>query len=148
MRADIVGGLCGGVVIWIYEAIVWAGIQHQMPVTAIPANAVGLTFGKAAQSALGGWAGVPGTAMHFGFACLWGMIFAALWPAFRRRGWEATALALPFAVVLWVVMHVAIALAGHQHPDYLDPNVVIGGIMSHLFFAVPLALTVKAIMRP
>ena len=30
-----------------------------------------------------------------------------------------------------------------DHPNYLDPNVVIGGFMSHLFYAVPLALVVK-----
>jgi len=40
-------------------------------------------------------------------------------------------------------MHVAIAVASSNHPNYLDPNVVIGGFMSHLFFTVPLALTVK-----
>ena len=30
-----------------------------------------------------------------------------------------------------------------DHPNYFDPNVVIGGFMSHLFYAVPLALYVK-----
>lgn len=146
IRAGLVGGLVGGAAIWVYEAVVWAGIQHLMPITAIPANAAGLTFGKAAQAALGLWASLLGTLMHFGFACVWGAFFAAIWPWFQKRGWEATTLALPFAAVLWVVMHGAIALAGHEHPNYLDPAVVIGGVMSHLFFAVPLALTVRALM--
>jgi hypothetical protein len=66
-----------------------------------------------------------------------------IWPYFRRRGYEATLVALFFAVIVWVVMHVAIALVSANHPNYLDPNVVIGGFMSHLFFAVPLALIVK-----
>ncbi len=51
---------------------------------------------------------------------------------------------MAFAVVLWVVMHAAIALTGHQHPDYRNPDVVIGGVMSHLFFAVPLAWVVRS----
>jgi hypothetical protein len=38
---------------------------------------------------------------------------------------------------------VAIALVSDSHPNYLDPVVVIGGFMSHIFFTVPLALYVK-----
>ena len=144
IRAGLTGGLVGGACIWVYEAVVWAGVQQLMPIAAIPANATGLMFGKAVQHDLGFWASVFGTCTHFGFAAVWGVGFAAIWPWFRRRGWEATALALPFAVALWVVMHAAISLAGHEHPDYHDANVIIGGIMSHLFFAVPLALIVRA----
>ncbi len=147
LRAGLTGGLAGGACIWVYEAIVWAGVQHLLPLAAIPANAVGLMLGKAVQQSLGPWASVLGTLTHFGFALIWGVGFATIWPWFRKRGWEATALALPFAAVLWVVMHVAIAIAGHEHPNYLDPNVVIGGVMSHLFFAVPLALVVRSGLR-
>jgi hypothetical protein len=43
-------------------------------------------------------------------------------------------------------MHAAIALVSADHPNYLDPNVVIGGFVSHLFYAVPLALVVKRLM--
>ena len=138
------GGLAGGISIWLYEALIWVGAQHQMPLSGIPRNAVGLVFGNATRDALG-WLAYPfGTAIHFAFAAIWGVIFAAIWPWFARRGWEATLLALPFAVVLWVAMHLAIAIAGHEHPNYLDPAVIIGGVMSHLFFAVPLALIVKS----
>jgi uncharacterized RDD family membrane protein YckC len=56
---------------------------------------------------------------------------------------EATLVALFFAVLLWIVMHVAIAIVSNNHPDYLDPFVIIGGFMSHFFYAVPLALVVK-----
>lgn len=144
VRAGLTGGLVGGACIWVYEAVVWAGVQHTLPLAAIPANATGLMLGKAVQQALGLWASVLGTLIHFGFAMIWGVGFAALWPWFSRKGWEATTLALPFAVALWVVMNGAIILTGHQHPNYLDPNVIIGGVMSHLFFAVPLALVVRA----
>jgi hypothetical protein len=143
VRAGVAGGLLGGACIWAYEAAVWAGVQNVLPLAAIPANATGLMLGKAAQQGLGFWASVLGTTIHFAFAAAWGVVFAAIWPWFQRRNCEATALALPFAVVLWVVMHAAIALTGHQHPDYRNPDVVIGGVMSHLFFAVPLAWVVR-----
>ncbi len=143
LRAGALGGLVGAVVIWIYEAVVWVGAQHLMPLAGIPRNATGLVFGKAVQESLGAGAYVIGTGIHFVFAIAWGIGFALMWPALRRRGIEATLAALVYAVVAWIVMHVAIALAGDNHPNYLDPVVIVGGFMSHLFFTVPLALVVK-----
>ena len=143
MRAGLYGGLVGGVSIWAYEAVVWVGVQNLMPLAGIPRNAVGLVFGPAVQTELGAWAYLLGTAIHFAFALGWGLLFAWLWPQARRRGVEATLLALPFAALAWLVMHLAIALVSTSHPDYLDPIVVIGGVMSHLFYSVPLALVVR-----
>lgn len=143
VSAGVRGGLLGGVTIWIYEAVVWVGVQHQMPLPGIPANAVGLVFGKPVQQSLGWMAYVVGTGIHFAFAIAWGVLFARLWPWFRQRGVEATLAALGYAVIAWIVMHVAIALVSDTHPDYLDPAVVIGGFMSHFFYTVPLALAVK-----
>jgi hypothetical protein len=143
VRAGLIGGLVGGVSIWIYEAIVWVGVQRLMPLGGIPRNATGLVFGKAVQESLGPLAYVVGTGIHFFFCFVWGVLFAFLWPYFRRRGYEATLVALFFAVALWIVMHSAIALVSSDHPNYLDPTVVIGGFMSHLLYAVPLALVVK-----
>jgi len=147
IRAGLLGGLLGGVIIWIYEAIVWVGVQHLMPLYGIPRNATGLVFGKGVQESLGGLAYVVGTSIHFFFALAWGVAFAFAWPYFRRRFYEATLVALLFAVILWIVMHIAIALVTNDHPNYLDPNVVIGGIMSHIFYTVPLALFVKQRLR-
>ena len=45
IRTGLIGGLVGGVIIWIYEAIVWVGVQHLMPLAGIPRNATGLVFG-------------------------------------------------------------------------------------------------------
>jgi hypothetical protein len=143
LRAGAAGGLVGAVVIWIYEALVWVGAQHLMPLAGIPRNATGLVFGKAVQESLGAGAYVIGTGIHFVFAIAWGIGFALMWPALRRRGVEATLAALFYAVIAWIVMHVAIALAGDNHPNYTDPVVIVGGFMSHLFFTVPLALVVK-----
>ena len=143
IRAGVIGGLVGGVVIWIYEAIVWVGAQHLMPLAGIPRNATGLVFGKEFQESLGGLAYVVGTAIHFFFVFAWGVAFAFVWPYFRRRGYEATLVALFFAVILWIVMHAAIAIVSNDHPNYLDPSVIIGGFMSHIFYTVPLALIVK-----
>lgn len=148
IRAGLAGGLLGGVVIWVYEALVWVGIEHQMPLAGIPRNATGLVFGPSVQEGLGVGAYVVGTAIHFVFALGWGVLFALLWPAFRRRGYEATLVALFYAVFAWIVMHAAIMVVSDNHPDYFDPNVVIGGFMSHLFFTVPLALLVKHRLAP
>jgi hypothetical protein len=147
IRVGLLGGLVGGVVIWIYEAIVWVGVQHLMPLAGIPRNATGLVFGKDAQDSLGTLAYAVGAGIHFFFALAWGVLFALAWPTFARRGYEATLVALFFAVILWIVMHVAIAVVSSNHPNYLDPNVIIGGFMSHIFYAVPLALVVKQRLR-
>jgi predicted anti-sigma-YlaC factor YlaD len=114
-----------------------------MPLAGIPSNATGLVFGSAVQTSLGLGSYLLGAAIHFGFALAWGVLFAVLWPWFRRRGFEATLLALCYAIVVWVVMHLAILLVSSSHPNYADPNVVIGGMLSHLFYTVPLALIVK-----
>ncbi|WP_156386271.1 hypothetical protein [Pseudomonas sp. Root562] len=146
IRAGVIGGLTGAVIIWIYEALIWVGVQHLMPLAGIPRNATGLVFGKEVQEALGPWAYLLGTAIHFFFAIGWGVLFALIWPYFRRRGYEATFIALFYAIIAWVVMHVAIAIASDNHPNYYDPVVIIGGFMSHFFFTVSLALTVKRLM--
>src|ERR1700730_1024689 len=98
IRAGLLGGLVGGVIIWIYEAIVWVGVQHLMPLAGIPRNATGLVFGKEAQESLGGMAYIVGTGIHFFFAAAWGVLFAFRWPYFQQRGYEATLVALFFAV--------------------------------------------------
>jgi hypothetical protein len=143
IRAGLIGGLIGGVVIWIYEAIVWVGVQHLLPLAGIPRNATGLVFGKGVQESLGAAAYVLGTGIHFFFVLVWGVLFAFIWPSLHRRGYEATLVALFYAVIIWIVMHAAIMVVTNDHPNYFDPNVVIGGFMSHFFYAVPLALYVK-----
>ena len=143
LRAGVIGGLVGGVTIWIYEALVWVGAQHTMPLAGIPRNATGLVFGKAAQESLGWAAYLIGTGIHFLFSIAWGILFAWLWPYFRERGYEATLVALFYAVLAWIVMHAAIMIVSDNHPDYYDPVVIIGGFMSHFFFTVPSALIVK-----
>lgn len=143
IRAGIIGGLTGGVIIWIYEAVVWVGVQHLMPLGGIPRNATGLVFGKDVQEGLGAFAYILGTGIHFFFTIVWGVAFAFIWPALRRRGYEATFVALFYAIFIWIVMHAAIAIASNNHPDYLDPSVIIGGFMSHFVFTVPLALIIK-----
>lgn len=146
IRAGLIGGLTGGVIIWIYEALVWVGAQHLMPLSGIPPNATGLVFGKPFQLAIGGWAYVLGTAIHFFFALVWGVVFAAIWPSLRRRGMEATLAGLLLAPIVWIAMHVAISLTTNDHPNYHDPYVIIGGVMSHIFYAVPMALVVKRLL--
>ena len=140
------GGLTGGVCIWTYEAIVWVGIQHQMPLAGIPADATGLVFGKPFQASLGLGPQVLGTSIPFASAMARAVLFALIWPFFRRRGWEATLLGLFYAVFAWIVMYAAIAIISTSHPDYLDPVVIIAGFMSHIVFTLPLALVVKRLL--
>ena len=142
-QAGVIGGLTGGVIVWVYEAVVWVAVQHQMPFSGILRNATGLVFGKNAQQSLGWLAYVIGTAIHFFFAIAWGVLFARIWPYFRQRGYEASFVALFYAMFAWIVMHLAIVVVSSSHPDYTDPNVIIGGFMSHFFFTVPLALVIK-----
>jgi hypothetical protein len=148
IRAGVAGGLAGAITIWIYEAVVWVGVQHLLPLSGIPGNATGLVFGKDVQQSLGLLSYVLGTVIHFSFALAWGILFAGIWPFFRRRGIEATLVALFYAMIAWVVMHGAIMLVSSSHPDYGDPAVVIGGFLSHIFFTVPLALIVKQRLAP
>ncbi len=147
VQAGVFGGLAGGITIWIYEALVWVGVQHLLPLSGIPPNATGLVFGQQFQWAIGAWAYPLGTTIHFVFAIVWGVLFAMLWPMARRRGYEATLIAIPYAALAWVVMHVAISIASNDHPNYHDPAVIIGGVMSHIFFTVPMALVVKRLMH-
>ena len=73
VRAGLLGGLAGGVSIWIYEAIVWVGVQRRMPLGGIPRNATGLVFGRAVQESLGALASVVGSGSHFFFCFVWGV---------------------------------------------------------------------------
>ena len=69
-------------IIWIYEAVVWVGAQHLMPLAGIPRNATGLVFGADVQTSLGWMAYVVGTFIHFLFAVIWGVLFAYIWHFF------------------------------------------------------------------
>jgi hypothetical protein len=90
VRAGVLGGLVGGVSIWIYEAIVWVGVQRLMPLAGIPRNATGLVFGKEVQDSLGPFAYILGTGIHLFFCFTCGVLFAFLWPYLWQRGYEAT----------------------------------------------------------
>jgi hypothetical protein len=145
-RAGAIGGITGAICIWIYEALIWVGVQHLMPLAGIPRNATGLVFGKDVQESLEIGAYFLGTAIYFVFAIAWGILFALGWPYFRRRGYEATFITLFYAIIAWIAMHVAISIASDNHPNYYDPAVIIGGFISHFVFTAPLALTVKRLM--
>ncbi len=66
----------------------WDWAQHQMPLIGIPGYATGLAFGKEAQQAPGSFSYLLRTAIHFFFCVVWGVLFAAFWPYFRRRRYE------------------------------------------------------------
>ena len=86
VRAGPEGALLGGVIIWIYEAIVWVGVQGLLPLAGIPRNATGLVFGKAFQESIGGWAYPIGTSIHFIFALAWGVALPGSGRRFKSAG--------------------------------------------------------------
>ena len=144
IKIGALAGLIGGVSIWIYEIVVWVNIQHIMALSGLAQNAVGLVFGNPMKVQLGfPVASALGAAIHFGFSAAWGALFAFIWPFFRKRGFEATLVALFYAVFAWIVMHLAIMVAGPDHPNYGDQLVILNGFMSHFFFTVPMAVIVK-----
>ena len=144
VKIGALAGLIGGVSIWLYEIVVWVNVQHIMQLSSLAQNAVGLVFGNPMKSQLGfAVASALGAAIHFGFAMSWGVLFAFIWPFFRKRGYEATLVALFYAVFAWIAMHLAIMVAGPDHPNYGDPTVILSGFMSHFFFTVPMALIIK-----
>ena len=98
IRAGMIGGVAGGIVIWIYEALVWVWAQGLMPLYGIPRNATGLVFGKDFQEAAGIFAYVIGIGIHFFFSFAWGILFAFILPYFRKRGWEVTLVAFFYAM--------------------------------------------------
>ena len=128
------GGLVGGVTIWIYGGRWWG--LNAMPLAGIRARH-GLVLGATCRrrSLMAMFSAPSSTSSRGGV----GVLFAYSWPYFRR----AVKPGLPFAMIAWIVMHIAIMVASDNHPNYYDPNVIIGGFMSHFFFAVPMALYVK-----
>ena len=85
-----------------------------------------------------------------GGACNWvdeARAWARAWPWFARRGREAPLLALFYAMILWMAMHAAIAIASHDPLDCADPGVITGGFMAHFFVTMPAALTVKQSLK-
>ena len=97
--AGLLVGLVGALTIWVYEPVVWVGVQHLLSMAGSPRNATGLVFGRDVQGSLGAAAYVVGTGMYFIFTFVLGVLFAALWPVFRRRGYEAKLMALFYAAV-------------------------------------------------
>jgi len=78
VRAGIRGGFAGAVLIWVYEALVWVGAQHLMPLAGIPRNTTGLVFGKGVQDSPGVLAYIVGTGIHLVFVLAWGVAFALI----------------------------------------------------------------------
>ena len=123
VRAGLIGGLAGGVGIWIYEAIVWVGVQRLIRLGGIPAqrHRAGVREGG---SELAGRASLTSSGTRFtsfsaspGACCSLscGRISGG---AAMRRHWSLCS----FAAIVWIVMHLAIALVSTDHPNYLDPN--------------------------
>jgi hypothetical protein len=147
LRAGLIGGLVGGVGIWLYELVVWVHFLHLTDIPGMLDGAAVLTFGSGIRR-LGALSAVLGVAIHFCTALVWGVGFAWLWPSLRARGIEATLAALVYGILAWIIMHnVLLALFSPAPPTYTTYS-VLNGFVSHTFaFTVPMALTIKRLLR-
>ena len=142
-RDGIIAGLVGSLTIWLYEVVVFVGVQHADTVASVVRHTALLVFGPAilrhAAAAFG-----LGLVIHCLTGIVWGVGFAAIWPRLRQQGIEASLAALVYGAFVWVCMHLGIlALLSPDPPIYTAPT-VISGLMSHMVaFAVPVALTVQ-----
>jgi len=145
IRNGAMAGMVGAFTIWIFEYIVQVPILHQTDTAGVVQHTALLVFGPRilAQPLL---AFILGAIIHCLTGLVWGIIFAFVWPKLAARHIEATLAALVFGAFAWVIMHnVVLALFSPDPPVYTF-NVVLLGMMSHMVaFAVPLALTVKAL---
>ncbi len=147
LRAGLIGGLVGGVGIWLYELVVWVHLLHLTDIAGMLDGAAVLSFGTGIRK-LGALSALLGVGIHFLTAMLWGVGFACLWPSLRARGIEATLAALCYGILAWIIMHnVLLALFSPAPPTYTTYS-VLNGFVSHTFaFTVPMALTIKRLLR-
>ena len=147
LRAGLIGGLVGGLGIWLYELVVWVNLLHLTDFKGMLEGAATLSLGPAIHR-LGAMTAGLGVAIHFAFAALWGIGFAWLWPMLKARGIEATLAALFYGIFAWIVMHnVLLALFAPTPPTYTTYS-VLNGFVSHTFaFTVPMALVIKRLLR-
>jgi hypothetical protein len=147
LRAGLLGGLIGGIGIWLYELVVWVHFLHLTDIPGMLDGAAVLTFGTAIRR-LGALSAVLGIGIHFVTAMAWGVGFAFLWPTLKVRGIEATLAALFYGIFAWIIMHnVLLAFFSPAPPTYTTYS-VLNGFVSHTFtFTVPMALTIKRLLR-
>lgn len=144
VAAGLMGGLVGGVTIWLYEIVDQSWLRKVATPYQIAENTAVLVFGPKIRD-FGVLAFLLGVAIHFATALVWGVLFALIWPVLRGRKVEATLAGGVFGVFAWVVMHNGLLAAFSPNPPAYTVLSVINGFMSHTWgFAVPLALTVKA----
>lgn len=147
LRAGLIGGLLGGVGIWLYELVVWVHLLHLTDLSGMLDGAAVLVFGSGIRR-LGALSMVLGVGIHFVTAMAWGVGFAFLWPSLKARGIEATLAALIYGILAWIIMHnVLLALFSPAPPTYTTYS-VLNGFVSHTFtFTVPMALAIKRLLR-
>ena len=145
----IAAGLVGGITSWIYELVVWVHfLQLKKSPYDLVVGTASLAFGKRAEAWPGAVQILVSVAVHFGTSLFWGVLFALLWPFFRRRQAEATLVALFFGVFAWVFMHNVLLAAFAPNPPTYTTYSVLNGLVSHTFaFSVPIALVVKRLSR-
>ena len=129
LKAGLLGGLVGGVTIWLYEIVDQSIFRKVATPYQIGENTAVLALGPDIRS-LGAGAFALGAAIHLATALAWGVLFAFLWPSLRRRGAEATLAGGVFGVFAWIVMHDVLLAAFSPDPPAYATLSVINGLMS------------------
>ena len=103
-----------------------------------------------AQAFDGGWPmALIGLAMDFVVSFAWAMAYAALYVAFPIVRRNVVLTGLCFGAVVMVVMLYAIVPIGHASRMQSTVLHVVNVLVAHtVFFGLPLALTVKSILKP
>lgn len=146
LRAGIVAGLVAGLATWAYEFIVYANVLHLMSIYTIAARGSTLVFGPAVES-LGIGALFIGIAVHFVTSCLWGILFAAIWPSLGRLDVEASLAGVVLGLIASPVMGFILINFSPINIKPTREQFLLSVIFHTLPFGIPLALTTKYLLR-
>ncbi len=149
LRIGLIAGVAGSITIWIYEYFVLFKLLHQSDTAAgVVRHTALLVFGPGPLSS-GNSGFMLGALIHCVTGVVWAIAFAAIWPSLAEFKIEATLAGLAFGAFAWLIMHLVVLALLSPDPPVYTPYAVINGFMSHMVaFAVPIALTVKALQPP
>jgi hypothetical protein len=145
-RAAVIAGLAGNVAISIYLAVTLALFFHTKPMLLFQWDASNIV-GNSAYSG-----GIGSALLGFLFDCIvsicWAAIFAAVYQTFAPVRRMPVLSGLLFGLVVMAVMLELVVPLGHaQHASHAAPALINTAIAHTVFFGVPVALTIAALLR-
>jgi hypothetical protein len=150
IRASVGGAIVGLVTITIYLVVERSIAAHLSIVLCLQqllqwdaSNA----YGNGAFN--GGWPmALIGLAMDFVVSLIWGLIYTALYVSFPSLRRNVIVSGLAFGAVVMVTMLYAVVPIGHAVRMQSTVSHVVNVLVAHtVFFGLPLALTVQALLK-